>query len=155
MVADRNKAISLGAVEALTKPVLQAEFMACLQRTLNSDIVENRKVLVVDDLFEFQELMKSWLEGGNNDVRTASNGREALDVLKTFTPEIIFLDLMMPVMDGLSFLQEFRSNDKYADIPVIVVTAKVLSSAERRWLETRAQKIMVKGEEIFSERFPN
>ena len=155
MVADRNKAISLGAVEALTKPVLQREFMACLQRTLNSDIVENRKVLVVDDLFEFQELMKSWLEGGNNEVRTASNGREALEVLKAFTPEIIFLDLMMPVMDGLTFLQEFRSNDKYADIPVIVVTAKVLSTAERRWLETRAQKIMVKGEEIFSERFPN
>ncbi len=151
MVADKTKAISLGAVDSLTKPVLQDDFLACVRRSINSDQIANRKILIVDDQEDYQELMKLWLDDSINEIRTAGNGREALDMLETFRPDVIFLDLMMPVMDGLSFLQEFRSNDNYAGIPVIVVTAKNLSLEERKFLETRSEKILHKGEEIFNE----
>ncbi len=151
MVADRQKAVTLGAVDALTKPVVQKDFLACIRRTLNSDKITNRKILIVDDLVEYQELMRLWLDDSINEIHTASNGKEALKVLETFTPDVVFLDLMMPVMDGLTFLQEFRSMEKFADVPVIVITAKSLSVAERKWLESRAEKIMVKGEEMFNE----
>ncbi len=151
MVADRQKAVTLGAIDALTKPVVQKDFLACIRRTLNSDKITNRKILIVDDLVEYQELMRLWLDDNLNEIHTAGNGKEALEVLKTFTPDVVFLDLMMPVMDGLTFLQEFRSMEKFSEIPVIVITAKSLSMAERKWLESRAEKIMVKGEEMFKE----
>ncbi len=151
MVADRQKAVTFGAVDALPKPVVQKDFLACIRRTLNADKIANRKILIVDDLVEYQELMRLWLDDNLNEIQTAGNGKEALEVLKTFTPDVVFLDLMMPVMDGLTFLQEFRSMDKFAEIPVIVITAKSLSMAERKWLESRAEKIMVKGEEMFNE----
>ena len=151
MVADRQKAVTFGAVDALTKPVVQKDFLACIRRTLNADKITNRKILIVDDLVEYQELMRLWLDDSLNEIQTAGNGKEALEVLKTFTPDVVFLDLMMPVMDGLTFLQEFRSMEKFAEIPVIVITAKSLSVAERKWLELRAEKIMVKGEEMFNE----
>ena len=148
MVADRNKAISLGAVDALTKPVAQGEFMACARRSLNSDEIAGRRILVVDDLREYQELMKHWLGEDKNDIRTAGNGKEALALMESFRPEVIFLDLMMPIMDGFTFLREIRANDQYEDVPVIVITAKSLSSAERQWIEARAEKIFVKGEDL-------
>ncbi len=151
MVADLQKAVTLGAVDALTKPVVQKDFLACIRRTLNSDKITNRKILIVDDLAEYQELMRLWLDDSLNEIHTAGNGKEALEVLKNFTPDMVFLDLMMPVMDGLTFLQEFRAIEKFAEIPVIVITAKSLSLAERKWLGTRAEKIMVKGEEMFNE----
>ena len=151
MVADKSKAVSLGAIDALTKPVVQEDFMACVRRSINSESITNRKILVVDDLPDYQELLKLWLDDSTNEIRTAGNGLEALQVLKSFIPDVIFLDLMMPVMDGLSFLQEFRSEEKYAGIPVIVVTAKNLSLEERKFLESRSDKILRKEEEILSD----
>ena len=149
MIADKNKAILLGAVDALTKPVVQDEFFTCIRRNLNTVDINNRRILIVDDMTDAQELLKDWLdESGSNDIRTAVNGLEALKVLESFRPEVIFLDLMMPVMDGMSFLKEFRSKPEYSNIPVIIVTAKTLTQEERGWIEKRAEKILVKGEDF-------
>ena len=118
MVADRNKAISLGAVDALTKPVAQGEFMACARRSLNSDEIAGRRILVVDDLREYQELMKLWLEKTRMTSVPRDNGKEALALMESFRPEVIFLDLMMPIMDGFTFLREIRANAQYEDVPL-------------------------------------
>jgi signal transduction histidine kinase/CheY-like chemotaxis protein/HAMP domain-containing protein len=148
ILADKRKAQALGAVDALAKPVAQRDFLEACRRQLNETELKDRKVLVVDDMPEFRQLMKVWLDQESNEIRTASNGREALEILETFVPDIIFLDLMMPVMDGMGFLKEFRSREKFAHIPVVVVTAKSLSRTERSWLQNRADKIMQKGEDI-------
>ena len=147
MVADRDKskAISLGAVDALTKPVGEADFHACIRRSLNSDHIENRNILIVEDSQEYKEMIKFWLDTSKNEIRTVSNGREALDTLESFTPDVIFLDLIMPVMDGLSFLKEFRAQEKFTNIPVIVLTAKNLSKDELKWIKTKADTIFTKG----------
>ena len=141
MVADKNRAISLGAVDALTKPVMQEDFLSCIRRNLNTADINNRKILIVDDMPDSQELLKNWIdESGNNEIRTAENGLEALKVLESFRPEVIFLDL--------SFLKEFRSKSEYSDIPVIIVTAKTLTDNERGWIKKHAEKILVKGEDF-------
>jgi CheY-like chemotaxis protein len=147
MVADRDKskAISLGAVDALTKPVGETNFLACIRRSLNADQIENRKILIVEDSKEYQEMIRFWLDAGKNEIRTATNGREALNSLEIFTPDVIFLDLIMPVMDGLTFLKDFREQEKYANIPVIVLTAKNLSQDELKWIKTKADTIFTKG----------
>jgi len=148
ILADKRKATALGAVDALAKPVAQKDFLEACRRQLNETDLKNRKILVVDDMPDFRQLMKIWLDQEDNEIRTASNGREALEILETFTPDIIFLDLMMPIMDGTGFLKEFRSREKTSNIPVVVVTAKSLSQTERSWLKNRADKIMQKGEDF-------
>ncbi len=146
MVADanRNKAISLGAVDALSKPVVQAEFLSCLRRSLNVNEIKDRKILIVDDSTEYQELIKLWLNENNNEIRAAANGDEALKVLEVFEPDVVFLDLIMPVMDGITFLKEFRAQKKFSHIPVVVVTAKDLSQEERDWINNQASNVFSK-----------
>jgi CheY-like chemotaxis protein len=86
------------------------------------------------------------LESQVSELRTANNGQEALNLLEAFQPDVIFLDLQMPVMDGPTFLQHLRNNDRFTNLPVIVITAKTLETAERKKLEPQVSKILHKGE---------
>lgn len=80
-----------------------------------------RKVLVVDDTRNVQLLLTDFLTGQDFDVLTASDGREALDVVRESDPDLILLDIMMPNMDGYQFISHLRRN---SNIPVIMITAK-------------------------------
>lgn len=79
------------------------------------------KILLVDDEEDFRQLMAFWLESKGYAILTASNGQEAVKVVKNDIPDIIFLDLHMPVMDGVTALKEIRTFNK--DVPVIVISA--------------------------------
>src|SRR5687768_7696234 len=83
----------------------------------------NRDVLVVDDDLYLTEIISDVLEAEGHTARKASNGLEALDLIKERKPEIILLDLMMPVMNGWELADHLRSNPDWADIPVVVITA--------------------------------
>lgn len=83
---------------------------------------ENNKgrVLVVDDDKEICSLLKDFLSGKGFEVWCADNGKEALDSLARGVPDAVLLDIMMPVMDGLSALAQIKNRD--VDIPVIMLT---------------------------------
>ena len=146
IVADRRKAISLGAVDALTKPIIRADFNASVQRNLRAGLQQLGKVLIVEDDPDARNLMSAWLESEVGELKTANNGQEALNLLDDFRPDVIFLDLQMPVMDGPTFLQHLRADDRFAQLPVIVITAKALELSERKKLEPQVSKILSKGE---------
>jgi len=80
-----------------------------------------RKILVVDDTRNVQVLLSDFLGGQDYEVLTASDGREALDVVREGAPDLILLDIMMPTMDGYQFISQLR---KTSQIPVIMITAK-------------------------------
>ena len=80
-------------------------------------------VLVVEDDVAIQRLIELTLRAEGYEVRGAENGREALDVLENWRPDVIVLDLRMPVMDGRAFRAAQLELAGAADIPVIVVTA--------------------------------
>lgn len=84
---------------------------------------ESRRVLVVDDESSIRDVLSMALEDEGYDVRTAPNGREALNTLETWLPHVIVLDLMMPVMDGWTFRSEQRSRGNAAQVPVVVLSA--------------------------------
>ena len=88
---------------------------------------------------------KRALEKAGWSVTEAGNGREALDRLVQKKPQLILLDLMMPVMDGFDFLLEMRANAAWQDIPVIVLTAKDLTEEDRHLLSGRVEEIVEKG----------
>ena len=83
----------------------------------------SKRVLVVDDEASLRELVAAWLEDEGFAVTTASNGAEALRVLREVRPEVIVLDLMMPVMDGWAFAEACHRVTAPAAIPILVVSA--------------------------------
>ena len=94
-----------------------------------------RRVLVVDDDPSIQGFLAEALADEGYEVRTASNGREALAVLEIWRPDLILLDLMMPEMDGWTFRAEQRTTPGVSDVPVIMLSAARDLDARTRALE--------------------
>jgi CheY-like chemotaxis protein len=65
--------------------------------------------------------------------------------MQTEEPGVILLDLMMPEMDGFEFLRQLRQHPQWRSLPVIVLTAKDLTTEERQWLDSQTQRIYQKG----------
>lgn len=80
-------------------------------------------VLVIEDDPDMRELERMALSDSGHDVLLARNGREGLQTLKSRRPCVILLDLMMPVMDGLTFLAERKRRNVGADVPVVCISA--------------------------------
>jgi CheY-like chemotaxis protein len=91
---------------------------------LHGDVSMARCVLIVEDDADLREMMTQLLSMEGFEPRVAVNGRDAIDQLAAgFTPDVILLDLMMPVMDGQHFLEQCRRDLRCANIPVIVLSA--------------------------------
>jgi DNA-binding NtrC family response regulator len=93
--------------------------------TVNSSSLTTSRgsLLVVDDTEISRDLMQRQLEQQGHMVTPASSGKQALDILKTRTFDLILLDIMMPDMSGYQVLKQLKSASVYGDIPVIVVSA--------------------------------
>lgn len=81
------------------------------------------KILVVEDDDDIRDSLKELLEEEGYQVDTAANGEQALNRLRGEAPQLILLDLMMPVMDGWEFAERIRGRPDWAQIPVIVLSA--------------------------------
>ena len=92
-----------------------------------------RRVLVVDDEALIRETLEAALEDEGYVVRSAPNGEEALRVLAVWRPDVILLDLMMPVLDGWAFRDAQRDRVDLAAIPVIILSGarNVRASAQQ------------------------
>lgn len=83
------------------------------------------QVLVVEDDQDVRDAVGETLEDAGYAVSTAGNGALALDTLESSKglPDLILLDLMMPVMDGERFLEHFKNEPRYQEVPVVLLTA--------------------------------
>ena len=84
---------------------------------------QKAKILIVDDEPFNVDVLLQELEELEYELITASNGKEALDQIKSQQPDLILLDLMMPVLDGFAVLSEIKGDNDLRDIPVIIVSA--------------------------------
>ena len=84
---------------------------------------DSKDVLVVEDEPYLCDLIADVLEAEGHTTRKASNGLDALELISVRKPHLVFLDLMMPVMDGWEFMTELRANPAWRDIPVVIITA--------------------------------
>ena len=80
-------------------------------------------VLIVDDIPVNIILLKTMLARTNVKILTAVNGQEALDLVRSLKPQVVLLDIQMPVMNGLEVLKKIKSDPKLKDIAVIMVSA--------------------------------
>jgi DNA-binding NtrC family response regulator len=79
-------------------------------------------ILIVEDDKDLNNAYKIILESENYNVATAFNGKQALKELETFEPDLILLDLLMPIMGGLEFLQHYDLVNKHPDVKVLIFT---------------------------------
>ena len=132
---------ALGAADTLLKPVEWNKLHA-LMESFRGDA---GAILVVDDDQDARTRLRVVLERDGWTVTEAANGEEALRRVAEVRPQLILLDLTMPVMDGFTFLHELRRCPEHTDIPVVVLTARDLNAEERRLLEG-ADRVLSKGQ---------
>ncbi len=146
VIAGEGRGRLLGAVDLVTKPIEREDLLRVLWRNLARR--RGGRVLLVDDDPGALELIGSALSRAGLEVKTASNGQQALSAIAREVPDAVMLDLMMPQMDGVTFLQNLRANPLYRGLPVIVITGKDLTRDEREQLSDLASTVVRKGEHM-------
>lgn len=108
------------------------EEIKVVDELFNHEIVtfETGKVLVVDDVESNRDLLKELLRKVNLQVLTAENGLAAIAVIPEYCPDIILMDIRMPVMDGIETTKQLRKNETTQKIPIIAITAASSALAE-------------------------
>ena len=87
-------------------------------------MAEAKKILIADDEQQLALAMKIRLQSKGYQVVTASDGQEALELAEKERPDLIILDVLMPVMDGYSCLRELNTRFGRGEIPIIILTAR-------------------------------
>ena len=108
------------------------------------------KALVVEDEADIRHLLIEQLEDKGYQVRKADNGAVALQRVKEEVPDIIFVDILISVMDGMLFVSELRENPETSGIPVVLVTAIDLTGVIPRARELGVKHLLAKPWELES-----
>jgi signal transduction histidine kinase/DNA-binding response OmpR family regulator len=143
MVDNKSMGYALGAADYMTKPLNRDRLSAVLAKY--SKLRGHHPVLIVEDDADTRAILKTALEKDGWTVEEAENGRVALEMARLALPGLVLLDLMMPEMDGFTFLEEFRRAADAKGTPVIVLTAKDLTAEDRLRLNGSVERIVQKG----------
>jgi signal transduction histidine kinase/CheY-like chemotaxis protein len=143
IVDSRALGYTLGATDYLLKPIKRDDLLAVVRRQAGAGA--GRTALVVDDEADTRELLRRPLEKDGWSIVEAKHGAAALERIGEAAPDLVLLDLMMPVMDGFEFLLKLRTEERWRDIPVIVITAKSLTAEERDRLTGLVEGVLHKG----------
>ncbi len=94
-----------------------------------------RKILIVEDSPDMVNMLQMLLKHRGYDSFTAKNGKEAVDMAASQLPDLILLDMMLPIMDGIAAAHQIRLNPKTHSIPILAVTAKVFPKDREECLQ--------------------
>lgn len=142
---DEDRVAALGAADVLTKPFSREGLLESVGLLLEGGPAS---ILIVDDDDTIRALMLKTLERDGLDFREAANGAEALARVAERRPDVILLDLEMPVLDGFGVLDQLRQDNETRSIPVIVLTARNVTPGERARL--RDQTVALRQKSAYS-----
>jgi CheY-like chemotaxis protein len=108
-------------------------------------------VLIVEDTPIVREPLEKLLRYEGFDTVATSNGVEALEAMKVHTPDVILLDVAMPKMNGVEFLHQLRGDERWRDVPVIVLTAVMDSTQLRLARELSVREVLFKSKFSFTD----
>jgi signal transduction histidine kinase/CheY-like chemotaxis protein len=143
-VDDSRKGFALGADAYALKPAERSWLIGELERLTRQSRVPSALIIDDDDMARY--VLKRLLSQLHCVITEMPNGKDGLQAARDLQPEIVFLDLNMPNMSGAEVLVRLKEDPVTANIPVVVVTSKVLEPAERAQLESRAVAVLSKDE---------
>lgn len=108
------------------------------------DEKDRRQILIVDDDPLIARILKDPLEREGYQVRVASHGLEALEVVKVEKPDLIILDILMPLLDGFKTARLLKFDKKFKDIPIIVLTSRATEGERRIGEKVKADEYLFK-----------
>jgi PAS domain S-box-containing protein len=148
IVADPSKGFALGAAVVMQKPISRQELYESLVGLGLFPLAQDKalKILVVDDDPKAVELIAVRILGLASTVLRAYGGREAIDAARRELPDLIVLDLMMPDVNGFDVVAALQERPDTAVIPILVVTAKHITPADRSKLNGYVMTIMEKAD---------
>lgn len=141
VVDNKPLALSLGAADVITKPTEPKRLLTLVKQYFQTP---DQFILIVDDHEDFALAFQALLRQDGFNVKVATGGREALDVLKKSTPALILLDLVMPGMDGFEVVQQLQDNEQWRKIPVVILSGKELTKEDQERLDSHIAQFLKK-----------
>lgn len=103
-----------------------------------------KKILIADDEEDVKLIVQLFLESKGYEIVTAFDGLDAIDKVKAEKPDLILLDLMMPLIDGFEVCRRLRDNAETANIPIVMLSAASQTESKQRAIEAGAVDYIVK-----------
>ncbi len=132
----------------MLKDVLQAdkfdEYDIQTGENIDDIIFEPANVLIVDDIESNRNLLKGYLSFSPLNILEAENGREGIEFTKKYKPDIIIMDIKMPVMNGLEATRILKDDEYLKDIPVIILTASAMKDFENNIIKSGCNECLYK-----------
>ncbi len=127
------------------KPVRPEDLLDAVAKAIRTLPEVTPTILIVDDDPRVLAILAPTLEHAGYRTLTASGGHEGIIKTQQHLPQLIVLDLMMPGVSGFDVIATLRGDVRTRGIPILVLTAKDLTSEERAFLEQRVQDVRLKG----------
>jgi PAS domain S-box-containing protein len=124
---EQRLGLLLGANDYLVKPIAKSRLLQAIRRVSLDPARHIKNVAIVDDDLNMLQLAACILEREHYTVWTFESGEAFLASLATQKPDIVIVDLLMPHMDGFQLIETLREHPTCSDVPVVIMTAKVLS----------------------------
>jgi CheY-like chemotaxis protein len=139
--------MSLGAIDYFVKPVDGKELINRLNAFYLKHSIgkSDVRILVVDDEPANLDWLSHVLEPAGFTVELASGGQEALDLAKSRKPDLVLLDLMMPVVSGFDVVERLRADEVTRETPIMILTSATLTDSDKRQLNGRVSEILSRG----------
>jgi CheY-like chemotaxis protein len=144
MLDQRGRGYALGAAEYLVKPVTREDVLGALTR---ARVLSHprRTLLAIDDDPVVLDLVKAMLEPEGWTVLSATDGETGLSLARSRRPSVVLLDLLMPGMDGFEVVEALRGDPATSAIPIVVLTSKSMTRADKDRLRGRISYVAQKG----------
>src|SRR5216683_3501245 len=155
VVDQQRLGLALGADDYLIKPIRKTRLLETIRRYVSSQSDDDESILLVDDDPATLELLEETLRSAGYETQSVQSGPRALEVLSSKLVSAVFLDLLMPGMDGFEVIRHVRQEPTLKELPIFVMTGKTLTADESALLARETQALFHKNgswqEQLISE----
>ncbi len=144
IVDQKRVGFALGAADYLIKPIRKPVLLETIRKHVPFQSDDDQSILLVDDDPRTLELLEETLRSAGYETQSVRSGARALEVLSSKLVSAVLLDLLMPGMDGFQVIRHVRQEPTLKDLPILVMTAKSLSSDELALLSRDTQALLQK-----------
>ncbi len=144
IVDQKQVGFALGADDYLVKPIRKLQLLETVRKHVPGQSKDSGLILLVDDDLATLEMLDETLRTAGYKVRGVQSGTGALALLSSQDVSTVLLDLLMPEMDGFQVIRQIRDDNRWKDIPILVMTAKTLTQDEMDLLNQETHALLQK-----------